>query len=454
MPKLFRLLQGSGASSVRQLLRSVLELKRSLFGASLLMIQPLFLSLFWVPATSFIIAKLGAATYGQWALALSLNTTALIITNLGLRSFFVRQLAQDPGCAATAFRDQLGTRSLLAVVAAGASIGTAWVLGYPKAVLLATSLLSIGILFNAITACVADLLQALERLPVLASINMVAGLLLMAASVVVTYAELGVPALCAAYLIGPILSGSLSLLFVKRQLFPVSFHLSVRRSIELLWEARVMGSQVFVGTLANQAENLLVPMVSGMTNYGQFAAGSLLVRRLDVLPDALCTAFYPLMVGANQRQESGPSLRRLALLPIMFCVPAALCIFFLAAPISRILFPDSPAVSTFVMQITVWWVPLVGLANGLGYALNAAQRERQETALLMTTTIISLICSPILIWRFGVLGACLSLLLRQGLGAVVRLPMFFTTAPRRQGGTGGAVVTTGMMTTADVTPQL
>jgi Na+-driven multidrug efflux pump len=106
------------------------------------------------------------------------------------------------------------------------------------------------------------------------------------------------------------------------------------------------------------------------------------------------------------------------------------------------------------MQITVWWVPLVGLANGLGYALNAAQRERQETALLMTTTIISLICSPILIWRFGVLGACLSLLLRQGLGAVVRLPMFFTTAPRRQGRAGGAAVTTGMVATSDLSPQL
>lgn len=454
MPKLVRLLQSSSASSVRQLLRSVLELKRSLFGALLLLIHPFFLSLFSVPATGFIIAKLGATTYGQWALALSLNTTAVIITNLGLRSFFVRRLAQDPGCAATAFRDQLGTRSLLAVVAAGASIGIACVLGYPNTVLLATSLLSIGLLFNAITSCAADLLQAIERLPVLASINMVASLLLMAASVVVAYMELGVPALCAAYLIGPIVSGSLLLLFVNRQLFPVSFHLSVRRSVELLWEARVMGTQVFVGTLANQAENLLVPMVSGMANYGQFAAGSLLVRRLEVIPDALCTAFYPLMVRAYQWQEPGPSFRRLALLPVMLCVPAALCVFFLAAPISRILFPDNPAVSTFVIQVTVWWVPLVGLANGLGYALNAAQRERQETALLMTTAIISLICSAILIWQFGMLGACLSLVLRQGLGAVVRLPMFLTTAMRRQGGTGGAVVTTGMMTTADVTPQL
>jgi O-antigen/teichoic acid export membrane protein len=278
--------------------------------------------------------------------------------------------------------------------------------------------------------------------------------LLTAASVVVAYAELGVPALCGAYLIGPVLSGSLSLLFVNRQLFPIGFHLSVRRSVELLWEARVMGTQVFVGTLANQAENLLVPMVAGMANYGQFAAGSLLVRRLDVLPDALCTAFYPLMVRAYQRQEPGPSLRRLALLPVMLCVPAALCVFFLAAPISRILFPGNPAVSTFVIRVTVWWVPFVGLASGLGYALNAARCERRDTALLMITTIISLICSPILIWRFGVLGACLSLLLRQGLGAVVRLPMFLTTAMRRQGRAGGAAVTTGMMATSDVGPQL
>jgi O-antigen/teichoic acid export membrane protein len=444
-------------SSCRRWLRVsqvFLELKRSLFGALLLMIQPFFLSLLSVPATGFIIAKLGAETYGEWALALSLNTTALIITNLGLRSFFVRRLAQDPGCAATAFPDQLGTRSLLAVVAAGASIGTAWVLGYPKTVLLATSLLSIGILFNAISMCVADLLQAVERLPVLACINMVAGLMLTAASVVVTYMELGVPALCAAYLIGPILSGSLSLLFVNRQLFPVSFHLSVRRSVELLSEARVMGTQVFVGTLANQAENLLVPMVSGMANYGQFAAGSLLVRRLDVISDALCTAFYPLMVHAYQRQELNSSLRRLAFLPVLLCVPATLCVFFLAAPISRILFPDNPAVSTFVIQVTVWWVPLVALATGLGHALNAARRERRDTALLMITTIISLICSPILIWQFGVLGACLSLLLRQGLSAVVRLQIFLTTATRRQGGPSGAVVTTGTIAPLDVAPQL
>jgi hypothetical protein len=33
-----------------------------------------------------------------------------------------------------------------------------------------------------------------------------------------------------------------------------------------------------------------------------------------------------------------------------------------------------------------------------------------------------------LIWRFGMLGACLSLLLRQGLSAIVRLPLFRTTA--------------------------
>jgi O-antigen/teichoic acid export membrane protein len=436
-----------------QQVRGVLKVKRSLFGAFLLMLQPLLLNLLSVPATGFIIAKLGAATYGNWALALSLNTTALIITNMGLRSFFVRRLAQDPGCAANAFCDQLGTRSLLAVVAAVVSIGSAWLLGYPKAVLLATSLLSIGFLFNAITSCAADLLQAIERLPVLATINMVAGLFLTGLSVIVAYADLGVPALCCAYLIGPILSGSLSLLYVTRDLFPTRLNWSVRCWLGLLWEARVMGAQVFVGTLANQAENLLVPMVSGMATYGQFAAGSMLVRRLDIIPDALCTAFYPMMVRAYEKQGAGSALRRLSVIPVLLCLPAAIAVYFLAVPISRILFRDNPAVSTFVMQVTVWWVPLVGLACGFGYALNAARRERQDTALLMVTTILSLACAPILIWRLGVLGACLSLLLRQGLSAIVRLIMLFTTATRGQENIGRSVKVPGTVATPEVTSQ-
>jgi O-antigen/teichoic acid export membrane protein len=414
-------------------LESVAELKRSLFGAALLMLQPLLLNVLSVPATGFIIAKLGATTYGQWTLALSLNTMALDLTNLGLRSFFVRRLTQDPAGAATTFRDQIGVRSLLAVVGAGVSIAMAWLLGYPTTVVVTTALLSIGVLFTAIASCAADLLQATERLPVLASINTAAGLVVTVASVVVTYADLGLPMLCVAYLLGLLLACVLSLRYVHRQLFPVRVHLSMRRSVALLWEARVMGAQVVAGTLAYQAENLLVPLLCGMAQYGQFAAGSLLARRLGVLPDALCTAFYPRMVRAYQRQAPGLSLRGLALLPVLFCVPAALGVFCLAAPISRLLFPDNPTISTFVIQVTIWFVPLLGLTQGLAYALNAAQCERRDLVRLLVTTSIALICTPILIWQFGVLGACLSLLLRQGLPAVARLSLFRTISMRREG---------------------
>jgi hypothetical protein len=96
-------------------------------------------------------------------------------------------------------------------------------------------------------------------------------------------------------------------------------------------------------------------------------------------------------------------------------------------------------------------LPLVTSVAGL---LNAARRERRDTALLMITTIIARICAPVLIWRFRVLGACLSLLLRQGLGAAVRLPMFLTSATRRQSETGVVAVTAGMMATSDVTSRL
>jgi O-antigen/teichoic acid export membrane protein len=422
-------------------LAAAIRLRQSLFSASLMMAQPLLLNLLSVPATGYIIAKLGALAYGEWAVAVSLSTTALIVTNLGLRSYFVRRIAQNPECAAAAFRDQLGARVLLSFAAAGGSIVICWLLRYPAPVVMATAVLSIGLLFTAVASCVADLLQALERLPTLASINMIAGLTLTAASVVTSYLGLGIVALAGAYLVGPLLSAALSLAFVHRRLFPVRMRWSLRETFDLLVEARVMGAQVFVGTLANQAENLIVPYVAGLAAYGQFAAGTLLVRRLDVVPDALCTSLYPRMARAGQSNDARARrvLRGLAFVPLAFCIPAAVAVFLLAGPISRLLFPQRPELTTFVIQLTVWWVPLLGLATGLGYALNAARRERQETALLMSATVFSLICTPLLIWRFGVLGACLSLLLRQGAGAMIRVPIFLSLTSLTGASRGGTL---------------
>lgn len=413
---------GSAATAVR-------SARKTLIGASFIIIQPLLLNALSLPVTAYIIATLGAHDYGQWAVALTLVTTGSILTNLGLRSFFVRGVAQRPETAPRAFAEQLGLRLTLAVCAGALSLSVCYLLGYPLRVWQCTAILACGALFTAAAAVVSDLLTATERLPALATINMAAGLALTVASALAMWLGWGLLGLALAYLLGPVLTGTLSLLLVKRRLFPVRIVWSPRRFWSLLSEARVLGIQLFVMNLGNHAENLLVPKMVGISAYGFFAAGTLLPRRLEVVPDGLNTAFYPALARSYQEsaERAIASVKRFGVFMFAASVPAAVAIFLLADPIARLLFPDQADVCRTVIRITIWWVPLIGFAYGMGYALNAAGHEKEEARIAITSTVVSLAVSVVLIAQFGLVGACLALVAKAALGLVMRIPSVWRT---------------------------
>ena len=102
---------------------SEISLRKHTFGAACLIIQPVFLNVIGVPAMAYIIRRLGPGGYGQWMVATALVGALGIFSNPGLRTGFVRSVAQDPNCAQRALAEQLGLRMLLAEEGLSASIG-------------------------------------------------------------------------------------------------------------------------------------------------------------------------------------------------------------------------------------------------------------------------------------------------------------------------------------------
>src|SRR5437764_1361899 len=106
---------------IRAMSMSQSSRRTHVLGAAYLMAQPLLLNILSVPATAYIIRTLGPAAYGQWALGFALVTTASFLTNLGLRTTFVRFVAAHPAMAADKMAQQLGLRlSLCSCSAVGA----------------------------------------------------------------------------------------------------------------------------------------------------------------------------------------------------------------------------------------------------------------------------------------------------------------------------------------------
>ncbi len=415
--------------TARHVWRVVNERRKSLLGASYLAAQPLLLNAISIPVTAYIIASLGPQGYGEWSVALSLVASTSGLSNIGLRSAFIRAVSRDREQAPASFAEQLGLRIALSFVTGFIAVIACVMLGYPATVLQCTLILSVAGIAGAAGTVVADLLTVVERMASVAAINLTAGLSLTAASVVAIWFGAGPLGLGCAYALGPIVTAVMSLMLVQRDLFPVRVSRNPARWWELIKESKVLGLQQFAGSLDAQVANLLTPKLVGISEYGYFAAGTLLPSRLLIVPDALATAFYPQLCKSHSEGAGAfrPVVKLFGLLNVLAGLAVAVPVFFLAGPISTLLFDERADLCRIIIQVTIWIVPLVSLWGGASYVLNAAFRERAETKVSLIAMILSAIVTIPLIAQFGLMGASAALIVKGLVNLVVRLPILRAT---------------------------
>lgn len=402
------------------------QFRKQLIAAACLIVQPLALNVIGLFSTVYIIKSLGATGYGQWGTSVSLATTAAFLINLGLRMLFVRAVAQEPETAPQALAEQLGLRILLAIGAGGLAILASVLLGYPPVIVQCTAVAALGLICTAVGCVVADLLQGLERLPLVAAVNMTSGLVLTALSVVAMWRGGGPVALSLAYLSGPAMTALISLWLVQRKLFPVRVHFNFRRFGTILHESRLLAAQLGFVTICGNIESLVLPKLAGVTQFGFFNAGIIPASRLNIVPDGLATAFFPAMARTYReapRMGVRLTFRYLALSQLL-TLPIALMVTLLAGPMSAVLFRENPEICRMVMTITIWGLPLTGLNMIMGASLNAAGREAIEARLSIVATGVSLALSAFLVARWGLPGACISWVARSAVFVLFRLRYF------------------------------
>jgi O-antigen/teichoic acid export membrane protein len=404
-------------------------------GAAYRSFQPLLLNALTVPAMGYIIHRLGAVGYGEWTAATSLVATTSALTSLGLRGPFVRRIAREPDFAAEALREQLGTRTVLASVAGAVTVLIAMCLGYSGTVVLCTGIAAAGAVLTAVATTGSDLLEAFQRLPTVAIASMAAGLILTAASVLVAWAAPGAAFLSASYLLGPLTMVLVIAWYVRRANVPIRFHAELRRGLYLLWSGRHFAVQQLVFAASSNLALLMLPKLIGTTTFGLFSAGTLLVTRLVVFPDAIVTAFFPLI--SKSVTVSPRMLRQRVLfgflLILVLCAGVALSVSMAAGIIAHILFPRTAEQCRWIISITMWALPLVGVEMMAGCAINAVGREAAQARLSMIGAALSLGLGAFLIGRWHITGACWFVVLRPAIQTSLLLPEFLRVLCRPDG---------------------
>ena len=390
------------------------QMRKAYFGAACISLQPVLLSAIALPATAYVIRTLGPTEYGQWAMATTLVAVTVFLGNLGLRGTFVRAVSRQPEEAPRLLADQLGVRIALSLLAAGVAIVACLLLRYPPIVLSCVTIAAGAMVLTTVATVASDMLQAVHRLYMVAAANMVGGLVLTGASVVAAYWHTGPAGIAASYLLGPAVIGALTLWVVHRQHFPVRMRLDFRRAVRQLRDARHFAAQLLVSSASSNAEALMIPRLVGATSFGFFSAGTLLATRLATIPDGFGNAAYPAM-SAAYRHGRPAALRvfgRFMVLTLVLCVAAAAAVTLVAGPVARLLFPGRAEVCEQVMRVTIWSLPLAGVMCIMGHALNALNKDAVQARASLVGAVCHLLVAAALVWRFGLVGACWSVVLR------------------------------------------
>jgi O-antigen/teichoic acid export membrane protein len=384
--------------------------------------------------TVLVARYLGQAGLGQYALVASLVFLGNVLTTFGLDTFLIREIAVQRSAAAASLAAALGIQlGLSALVIGGVNLAPGW-LGEVSATAWALRIYSLSLIPLAFTTAFSASLRAYERMDLILALNLFssaaqtggAWLLLASGGQLVALSSL----LVAVQMLAALAAGAMCFLWlpgfglILRIPTALVRHM-VRQGIPLVLLAGLMVAYQRMGVL-------MLSLLAGDAITGWFAAAARVTDALKMIHYAFFGAIFPVMsrlavrgrlseIGSPAGLEDMLSRTSLWFL-LSLGLLAALAISLLAGPAIRLLYGMDYAPAAPALQILAW--SLIPFAINTYAFFWLVSRGRETTALKVSLASAgsAVVLHAILIRAFGLVGACLAVLLGEVIQAAFYLP--------------------------------
>ncbi|HEY2548637.1 MAG TPA: oligosaccharide flippase family protein [Candidatus Acidoferrum sp.] len=377
-------------------------------------------------ATSFVLyamvaRHLGALEFGQLSLALSLFYMFQVSAAAGLKVLIVRQVAKDRSQTRLYFNNGCAVVACSSLVSLAALFLFVRLMHYSPTTNGVVMLLSLGLLPYSVSSVCEGIFQAWEKMRYIAWVNVPANIAKMAAAYLLLVRGRGLYTVILVLLVGFFVVAVAEVWLVLAR-FPAQPALI---SLRFCWTT-LRSSFTFLAidkVLAIEASLniILLSKLAGETEVGLYSAAAQLLVPLALVYLSIVQSIFPVM--CRKVQDGFPDLRRIAEQAIevllMLAVPAVAGIFFFGQWGLSVLYKN-PAFLRAVpaLRIMAWILIFQVFSYVLGQVLLATHREKVTLRIVIVDVLITLTAGTLLIWRFGLLGAAMSLLLTRLAAAI------------------------------------
>ena len=325
--------------------------------------------------------RLGVVSLGQYSIALAYLNVCQVISELGLPTLLVRDLAQMPWLRRSYFFLALRIQSVAALLAWGGLIVVTMLLPLPPATRTILWVVGASLPFYAVTSASQMLFQSGERMEFVMGIELLVNTLILLLSLAVLMADGGVIPLVALLVLTQLVSAGLSLFFVHRSRLLAAPQEPLYWQWSMLWQR----SGPFFGlaladVLLQRTDIVLISIFGGEVATGIYSAAYNLLRVGLKLIQNFWAALYPTL--SRLYHHTPAHYRRLCDFTMHYGLLALLGAAAIGAGITpavlHLVYGADFAESAIVLQILLWTAPFYLLENYTQTVLMVEQRPLQS----------------------------------------------------------------------------
>lgn len=340
--------------------------------------------------------QLGVVSLGQYSIALAYINVCQVISELGLPTLLVRDLAQMPWLRRSYFFLALRIQVVAALLAWGGLIVVTLLLPLPSATRTILWIVGASLPFYAVTSASQTLFQSGERMEFVMGIELLINTLILLLSLAILMAGGGVIKLVALLVLTQLVSAGLSLYFVQRSRLLAAPQEPLFWQWSMLWQrSGPFFSLALADVLLQRADIVLLSIFGGEVATGIYSAAYNLLRVGLKLIQNFWAALYPTL--SRLYHHTPAHYRRLCDFAMHYSLLALLGAAAIGAGITpavlHLVYSAEFAESAFVLQILLWTAPFYLLENYTQTLLMVEQRPLQSlliTGLHLSTLVILL----------------------------------------------------------------
>ncbi|MGQ9676282.1 MAG: oligosaccharide flippase family protein [Chloroflexota bacterium] len=363
---------------------------------------------------------LGPTDAGKFAFAITVYVYFEILTNFGLNTLVMREVAKDKSRANRYLSNTAIMRLLLVLASAPAILGVVLVyrsffaLSWDTA--LAIALLGVALVPGNISAALSSLFYAYEKMEYPAIIAVVSTVLKVIIGTGLLLAGYGFVGLAGTSVVVNVITAAIFAYLVYTRLLRPRLEFDASLSRDILGTSFPLMLNHFLATVFFRVDVLLLQPMRGDATLGYYTTAYKFIDGLNIIPSTFTFAIFPVL--SRYAESAHEALLKAYTMSLRFLIivslPIAVGTAVLAEPII-LLFGGEQYLphSVIALQVLIWFLPFSYINSVTQYVLIAVNQQRFITYGFVVAATFNIVANLIMISLYSYVGAAIVTILSE-----------------------------------------